>query len=110
PHIAAALSLGRLFLRWPPLFLSSLPPQPAIPGISLPSLTARTKSHRRSPAAPAFWSQPLPPAVTIVAFVSSYKKIVAAVAAVAIAIADHDRCLLPSLPAASSPRPPTTSS
>ncbi|RWW87570.1 hypothetical protein BHE74_00003597 [Ensete ventricosum] len=71
--VAAALSLGRLFRRRPPLFLSSLPPPPAIPAISLPSLTACTKSRRRSPVAPAFCSQPLPPATATTALVSSKK-------------------------------------
>ncbi|RZR81737.1 hypothetical protein BHM03_00008031 [Ensete ventricosum] len=39
------LSLDRLFLHRPSLFLSSLPSLSAIPAISLPSLIARTKLH-----------------------------------------------------------------
>ncbi|RRT40711.1 hypothetical protein B296_00035710, partial [Ensete ventricosum] len=103
-HIAAALSLGRLFLRRPPLLLSSLPPPPAIPTISLLSLATCTKSRRHSPAAPAFCSQPLPLTAATAAHVSSSKKITV------VALADHGRYLLPSLPAASSPRPPAASS
>ncbi|RZR93229.1 hypothetical protein BHM03_00021668 [Ensete ventricosum] len=71
PHIATALSLSRLFLRRPPIFLSSLPPQPAISAISLPSLATRTKSRHRSPTAPAFCSQPLPPTAAPAALTSS---------------------------------------
>ncbi|RRT62779.1 hypothetical protein B296_00013931 [Ensete ventricosum] len=108
PHIATALSLDHLFLHRPPIFLSSLPPQPAISAISLPSLATRTKSRHRSPAAPAFCSQPLPPIVAPAALVSSSKKIT--VIAIVAALADHGRCLLPSLLVASSPRPPATSS
>ncbi|RZR99831.1 hypothetical protein BHM03_00029455 [Ensete ventricosum] len=55
PHIAVALYLDRLFLRRPPLFLSSLPP-PVIPAISLPSLAARTKSR---PSLPIDWPSPV---------------------------------------------------
>ncbi|RWV83957.1 hypothetical protein GW17_00054372 [Ensete ventricosum] len=103
-HIAAALSLSHLFLHRSPLFLSSLPPPPAIPVISLPSLAARTKSRHRSPAQPAFCSQPLPPAMATAALVSSSKKFAATT------LADDGRCLLPSLSAASSLWPPATSS
>ncbi|RWV83387.1 hypothetical protein GW17_00055009, partial [Ensete ventricosum] len=103
-HVAAALSLGHLFLHRPPLFLSSLPPLSTISTISLPSLTTRSKSHRQSPTAPAFCSQPLPPVAATTAFVSSSKKIVAA------ALVSHGRCLLPSPPAMSSPWPPAASS
>ncbi|RWW46293.1 hypothetical protein BHE74_00047805 [Ensete ventricosum] len=91
---------SHLFLRQPSLFLPSLPPQPAIPAISLPSLAACTKSHRRSPAAPAFCSQPLPPATATATLVSSSKKIAAAT------LTDHGRCLLPSLPADHTPLRP----
>ncbi|RZR84598.1 hypothetical protein BHM03_00011451 [Ensete ventricosum] len=91
---------SHLFLRRPSLFLPSLPPQPAIPAISLPSLAACTKSHRRSPAAPAFCSQPLPPATATATLVSSSKKIAAA------ALTNHGRCLLPSLPADHTPLRP----
>ncbi|RZR92057.1 hypothetical protein BHM03_00020284 [Ensete ventricosum] len=135
-HVAAALSLGRLFLRRPPLFLSSYicrwpllaaaaassrsssllpataasaspsPPTtasrrccplprlplplpatsvPILPATAaghpyhlLPSLVVHTKSRCCSPAAPAFCSQPLPPAVTTAALVFSSKKIAAA--------------------------------
>ncbi|RZR81736.1 hypothetical protein BHM03_00008030 [Ensete ventricosum] len=98
-------SLGRLFLRRPPLFLSSLPLPSTILAISLSSLTARTKSPRHSLAAPAFCSQPLPPAVVIAALVSPYKRITVTAAA----LTGHSRCLLPSLPTASSPWPPAAS-
>ncbi|RWV90867.1 hypothetical protein GW17_00046891 [Ensete ventricosum] len=87
----AALSLGRLFLRRPPLFLSSLPPPSAIPAISLPSFPARTKSRYRSPTTPTFCSQPLPPVAATVALVSSSATIAAATALVG-----HGHCLLPS--------------
>ncbi|RWW60778.1 hypothetical protein BHE74_00032197 [Ensete ventricosum] len=110
-HVAAALSLGRLFLHRPPLFLSSLPPPPAIPVISLPSLAARTKSRRCSPAAPAFCSQPSPPATTTATLISSSKKLqplpspllpAAFPPAVVAALLQH-RCCSPPLY-----RPPTT--
>ncbi|KAJ8499729.1 hypothetical protein OPV22_010281 [Ensete ventricosum] len=98
PLFTATLSLGHLFLHWPPLFLSSLPPPSTILAISLPSLAACTKSRRRSPTALAFCSQPLPPIVVTATLVSSSKKITAAVAA----LVDHGHCLLPSLPTAPS--------
>ncbi|RWW02415.1 hypothetical protein GW17_00034492 [Ensete ventricosum] len=100
------LSLGRLFLRRPPLFLSSLPSPLVIPAISLPSLVARTKLHRRSPAALTLCSQPLPLVAVTAALVCSSKKIATVIAA----LVGLYRCLLPSLPVASSPRPPAASS
>ncbi|RZS24530.1 hypothetical protein BHM03_00057607, partial [Ensete ventricosum] len=87
-HITVSLSLGRLFLRRPPLFLSSLPPQLAIPTISLPSLAAHTKSRRCSPATPAFCSQPLPLVAATTTLVSSFKKITVMAAAAAVALTE----------------------
>ncbi|RZS12434.1 hypothetical protein BHM03_00043879, partial [Ensete ventricosum] len=104
----AAVAYCRCPLLRPPLPppTTSIPLLPATAAghpCHLPSFSRyRTKSRRHSPVAPAFCSQP--PTAATAALVSSSKKIVA------VALTDHGRCLLPSLPAASSPRPPATSS
>ncbi|RWV77138.1 hypothetical protein GW17_00062076, partial [Ensete ventricosum] len=48
-HVATALSLDRLFLRQPPLFLSSLPPSPAIPAHAALPFLLSYRSSRTSP-------------------------------------------------------------
>ncbi|RWW82501.1 hypothetical protein BHE74_00009035 [Ensete ventricosum] len=76
--------------------LSSLPPSLAIPPHTAFSFLLSYRSSR--------CPLPRPPVMVTAALGSSSKKIAAA------ALVGHDHCLFPSLPAASSPRPPATSS